>query len=64
MERKRKKINNADEMIDALVEDYFRYDDLPQMEAEAIRHNCSCIDLRCKRSESERIKTHKTILNG
>jgi hypothetical protein len=25
--------------MDALVEDYFRYDELAQMEAEAIRHN-------------------------
>jgi hypothetical protein len=28
MERERKKINNAEEMMDALVEDYFRSDDL------------------------------------
>jgi hypothetical protein len=26
-------------MMDALVEDYFRYDELTQMEAKAIRHN-------------------------
>ena len=26
-------------MMNALVEDYFRYDELAQMEAEAIRHN-------------------------
>ena len=25
--------------MDALVEDYFRYDELAQMEAKAIRHN-------------------------
>lgn len=36
---KRRKITNSEEMQDALVEDYFRYDDLAQMEAEAIRHN-------------------------
>jgi hypothetical protein len=39
MSRKRQKINNTEEIIDALVEDYFRYDELAQMEAEAIRHN-------------------------
>jgi Mg2+ and Co2+ transporter CorA len=39
MSRKRQKINNTEEMMDALVEDYFRYDELAQMEAEAIRHN-------------------------
>ena len=25
--------------MDALVEDYFRYDELAQMEVEAVRHN-------------------------
>ena len=39
MSRKRQKINNTEEMMDALVEDYFRYDELAQMEAEAIRLN-------------------------
>lgn len=32
-------INNAEEIMDALVEDCFRYDDLVQMEVEDIRHN-------------------------
>lgn len=32
-------INNAEEIMDTLVEDYFRYDDLVQMEVEDIRHN-------------------------
>jgi hypothetical protein len=36
---KRKKITNSDEMQDALVEDYFRYEELAEIEAEAIRHN-------------------------
>ena len=31
--------NNTEEMMDALVEDYFRYDELAQMEVEAVRHN-------------------------
>ena len=31
-------------MMDALVEDYFRYDELAQMEAEAIRHNITGSD--------------------
>ena len=44
MERERKKINNAEEMMDALVEDYFRSDDLAQMETEAIRHNITGSD--------------------
>ena len=44
MERKRKKIKNVQEMMDGLVEDYFRYDDLAQMEAEAIRHNITGSD--------------------
>ena len=39
MSRKRQKINNTEERMDSLVEDYFRYDELEQMEAEAIRHN-------------------------
>jgi endonuclease III len=39
MSRKRQKINNTEEMMDALVEYYFRYDELAQMEAEVIRHN-------------------------
>ena len=30
--------------MDALVEDYFRYDELAQMEAEAIRHNITGSD--------------------
>ena len=30
--------------MDGLVEDYFRYDDLAQMEAEAIRHNITGSD--------------------
>jgi hypothetical protein len=44
MSRKRQKINNTEEMMDALVEDYFRYDELAQMEAEAIRHNITGSD--------------------
>ena len=44
MERERKKINNAEEMMDALVEDYFRSDDLAQIETEAIRHNITGSD--------------------
>jgi serine/threonine protein kinase HipA of HipAB toxin-antitoxin module len=39
MSRKRQKRNNTEEIMDALVEDYFRYEELAQMEAEAIRHN-------------------------
>jgi serine/threonine protein kinase HipA of HipAB toxin-antitoxin module len=39
MSRKRQKINNTEEIMDALVEDCFRYEELAQMEAEAIRHN-------------------------
>ena len=31
-------------MMNALVEDYFRYDELAQMEAEAIRHNITGSD--------------------
>jgi hypothetical protein len=31
-------------MMDALVEDYFRYDELAQMESEAIRHNITGSD--------------------
>ena len=31
-------------MMDALVEDYFRYDDLEQMEVEDIRHNITRSD--------------------
>ena len=31
-------------MMDALVEDYFRYDELAQMEAKAIRHNITGSD--------------------
>ena len=31
-------MNNTEEVMDALVGDYFRYDELAQMEAEAIRH--------------------------
>ena len=31
-------------MMDALVEDYFRYDELAQMETEAIRHNITGSD--------------------
>jgi len=30
--------------MDALVEDYFRYDELAQMEAEAIRHKITGSD--------------------
>jgi hypothetical protein len=30
--------------MDALVEDYFRYDELAQMEAAAIRHNITGSD--------------------
>jgi hypothetical protein len=37
-------INNTEEMMDALVEDYFRYDELAQMEAEANRHNITGSD--------------------
>ena len=44
MSRKRQKINNTEEMMDALVEDYFRYDELAQMEAEAIHHNITGSD--------------------
>jgi Mg2+ and Co2+ transporter CorA len=44
MSRKRQRINNTEEMMDALVEDYFRYDELAQMEAEAIRHNITGSD--------------------
>jgi len=44
MERKQKKINNAEQMMDALVEDYFCYKDLAQMEEEAIRHNITRSD--------------------
>ena len=33
---KRRKITNCDEMQDALVEDYFRYEELAEIEAEAI----------------------------
>jgi hypothetical protein len=44
MSRKRQKINNTEEMMDALVEDYFRYDELAQMEAEAICHNITGSD--------------------
>ncbi|VDI46949.1 Hypothetical predicted protein [Mytilus galloprovincialis] len=36
---KRKKITNGEEMMDALVEDIFRYEELAELEAEAIRHN-------------------------
>jgi len=49
MSRKRQKINNTEEMMDALVEDYFRYDELAQMEPEAIRHNIT-------RSDTEEIR--------
>jgi hypothetical protein len=31
-------------MMDAHVEDYFRYDELAQMESEAIRHNITGSD--------------------
>jgi hypothetical protein len=31
-------------MMNALVEDYVRYDELAQMEAEAIRHNITGSD--------------------
>jgi hypothetical protein len=44
MLRKRQKINNTEEMMDALVKDYFRYDELAQMEAEANRHNITGSD--------------------
>jgi hypothetical protein len=44
MSRKRQKINNTEEMMDALVEDYFRYDQLAQMETEAIRHTITGSD--------------------
>jgi hypothetical protein len=44
MSRKLQKINNTEEMMDALVEDYFRYDELAQMETEAIRHNITGSD--------------------
>ena len=44
MSRKRQKINNIEEMMDALLEDYFRFDELAQMEAEAIRHNITGSD--------------------
>ena len=36
---KRRKMTNSDEMQDALVEDYFRNEELAEIEAEAIRHN-------------------------
>ncbi|VDI42032.1 Hypothetical predicted protein [Mytilus galloprovincialis] len=36
---KRKKITNGEEMMDALLEDIFRYEELAELEAEAIRHN-------------------------
>jgi hypothetical protein len=42
MSRKRQKINNTEQMMDE--EDYFRYDELAQMEAEAIRHNITGSD--------------------
>lgn len=32
-------MTNSDEMQDALVEDYFRNEELAEIEAEAIRHN-------------------------
>lgn len=32
-------MTNSDEMQDALVEDYLRYEELAEIEAEAIRHN-------------------------
>jgi hypothetical protein len=44
MSRKRQKINDTEEMMDALVKDYFRYDELAQMEAEANRHNITGSD--------------------
>jgi hypothetical protein len=41
MEKRRpnRSLRNSDEVMDALVDDYFRYDELAQMEAEAIRMN-------------------------
>jgi hypothetical protein len=50
MSRKRQKINNTEEMMNALVEDYFRYE-LAQMEAEAICHKITGSDtevLECR----------------
>jgi hypothetical protein len=44
MSRKRQKINNTEEMMDVRVENYFRYDELGQMEAEAIRYNITGSD--------------------
>jgi hypothetical protein len=35
MSRKRQKINNTEEMMDALVEDYFQYNELAQMETRS-----------------------------
>jgi hypothetical protein len=35
MSRKRQKINNTEEMMDALVEDYIQHDELAQMEARS-----------------------------
>ena len=60
MERKRKKINNAEEMIDALVEDYFLYGDLAQMEVEAIQHNINRSDTEVpENGELEEAPDHK-----
>lgn len=39
MDRKRRKITNSEEMKDAWIEDFFRMEELGEMEAEAIRHN-------------------------
>ena len=46
-------------MIDALVEDYFRYDELAQMEAEAIRHN-----ITQGKSPREKNICHNTMQGG
>ena len=60
MERKRKKINNAEEMIDALGEDYFLYDHLAQMEVEAIQHNINRSDAKVpENGELEEAPGHK-----
>ena len=55
MERRRpnKELKNSEDVQDALIEDYFRYDDLSRMEAEAISikiaesesSNYECVEL-------------------
>ena len=60
MSRKRQKINNTEEIIGALEQNYFRYDELAQMKAEAIRHNITRTDTEVlENRELDKRETYK-----